>query len=184
MTKRFGVEGPGALSRSGTARITFHEGPLELSWFHCGATAEFLGDFFGDLAGEADLDANEARHSINYLANELLENAVKFRAVGAGEIRIEASLEGDSFEMLLSNYAASETTGRFEALLEEIVSRDPGDLLIERIEANAAGDNAGGSGLGILTLMNDYGVKLGWAFEQEATGAPVRVETYAALTLS
>lgn len=182
MTKTFGAPIPADGPAPSSTRIRFFDGPLELNWSHCGATAEFLGDFFSGLAAEKKLDANEARHSIAYLANELLENAVKFRA--PGEIVLESSLEDATFKLQLSNATAPETAARFEALLTEITSRDPGDLLIERIEANAADPEAGGSGLGLLTLMNDYGAELGWTLEQAKPGAPVRIETFAAITLS
>jgi hypothetical protein len=182
MMKNYGVATPADGSAASSTRIKFFDGPLELNWSHCGATAEFLGDFFAGLAAGKKLDANEARHSIAYLANELLENAVKFRA--PGEIALTASLEASAFKLQLSNKTAPETAARFETLLAEITSRDPGDLLIERIEANAADPEAGGSGLGLLTLMNDYGAELGWTLEQEKPDASVRIETFAALTLS
>lgn len=182
MTKAYGIAATAENPASASTRIRFFDGPLELNWSHCGATAEFLGEFFAGLAGAAKLDVNEARHSIAYLANELLENAVKFRA--PGEIALETSLDGNIFKLRLSNETVPETAARFETLLAEITSHDPGDLLIERIEANAADPDAGGSGLGILTLMNDYGVNLGWTLEREKTGASVHIETFAALTLS
>ena len=165
-------------------RISFREGPLDFSWVHAGATAEFLGNFLAGLAARSDLDGNEVRHSVNYLANELLENAVKFRAPGAGDVELEARFDGQTVELIMSNFAAEQTTARFETFLGELTSRDPGELLIERIEANAAGDSSSGSGLGLLTLMNDYGARLGWTFEQAAPGELVRVEVYAALTLT
>lgn len=181
MMKSYG-DATSHIPASASTRLKFFDGPLELNWSHCGATAEFLGEFFAGLAEAAELDANEARHSIAYLANELLENAVKFRA--PGEVSLETALDGQTFRLRLANRTAPETAARFETLLAEITSRDPGDLLIERIEANAADPEAGGSGLGILTLMNDYGAKLGWTLEQEKPGSPVRIETFAALTLS
>ena len=66
----------------------------------------------------------------------------------------------------------------------EIISRDPGELLIERIEANAADENSSGSGLGLLTLMNDYGARLGWDFRSSTSGSAVTLSTHAALTLN
>lgn len=181
MIMRYGVSRPDTWSGA-AMRLSFVDGPLDFGWIHCGATAEFLGNFVGGLAAKAGLDANEVRHSITYLTNELLENAVKFRAPGAGGVVLETRFDGAIFELVLSNFAPQETIIRFQTFLAELESRDPGDLLIERIEANAL-DPSNGSGLGILTLMNDYGVRLGWTFEQQAEGAPVRVEIYAALTL-
>lgn len=162
-------------------RLRLSEGPLELSWHHCSTTSDFLGDFFGNLAKDSH-NYNEARHGIGYLVNELLENAVKFRA--PGDIAIDASLEDGNFELRVSNLVAEETARRFQVLLAEITSRDPGELLIERIEQNAADPLSSGSGLGLLTLMNDYGVRLGWKFLRDAPAGPVRLDTYAALSLS
>jgi hypothetical protein len=182
MTKRYGEPRPADLQT--TARLTLYDGPLELGWLHASATADFIGTFFADLGARAGLDGNDARHGISYLVNELVENAVKFRAPDAGEVKLAARLDGSNFELLLSNIAAPETAKRFGAILDEIVSRDPGELLIERIEANAADDSSTGSSLGILTLMSDYGVRMNWTFEPHAKGTLVRVETYAALPLA
>ncbi len=164
-------------------RVRLSEGPLDLSWHHCSTTSDFIGDFFAlQAAEEAGVDENEARHSIGYLVNELVENAVKFRA--PGDVLIESSLDKTNFEIKVANLIAGETAERFQALLSEIVSRDAGELLIERIEQNAADPDSGASGLGLLTLMSDYGVRLGWKFLRDSPDGPVRLETYAALTLS
>jgi hypothetical protein len=182
MTKSYGEPCPTDFQPA--TRLTLYDGPLELGWLHAGATADFIGSFFAELGARAGLDGNDARHGISYLVNELVENAVKFRAPDGGEVMLAARLDGANFELLLSNIAVAETAGRFGAILDEIVSRDPGELLIERIEANAADDSSTGSSLGILTLMSDYGVRMNWTFEPHAKGTLVRVETYAALPLA
>jgi hypothetical protein len=182
MTKSFGDPRPEQFEAA--ARLTLYDGPLDIGWVHAGATADFVGTFFADLGARAGLDGNDARHGISYMVNELFENAVKFRAPDAGEVTLAARLDGTTFELLLSNVAVEETAARFGAILDEIVSRDPGELLIERIEANAADDSSTGSSLGILTLMSDYGVRLSWTFEPDPKGTLLRVETYAALPLS
>lgn len=158
------------------------DGPLEISWHHCSTTSDFLGDFYATQARNASLNFNETRHGIGYLVNELLENAIKFRA--RGDIRIESSLDGANFEMKVVNYIDDATSMRFRGLLDEIMRREPGELLIEKIEANAANPSSTGSGLGLLTLMSDYGVRLGWTFHQPKVGEPTLLETYATLTLS
>lgn len=157
------------------------EGPIDLSWHHCSTTSEFLGEFFALHGAKQKLDYNETRHAIGYLVNELLENAVKFRA--PGDILIRSSLEGDCFELRLTNLIDQETSMRFQAMLAEVTSRDPGELLIERIEANAADASSSGSGLGLLTLMSDYGARLGWTF-QPAEGERIRLDAYAQLRLA
>jgi hypothetical protein len=162
--------------------LTLAEGSLGLSWHHCSTTSEFLGEFYALRGAENDLEYNEARHSIGYLVNELLENAVKFRS--PGDILIETALEQGCFEIRVSNLIDAATADRFKALLADVTTRDPGELLIERIEANAVDAAFNGSGLGLLTLMSDYGARLGWTFHQAAAGEPIRLDTYAALKLA
>ena len=163
--------------------LTLSEGPLDLTWHHASTTSEFLGEFYAIRSRALSSDNNETRHSIGYLVNELLENAVKFRY--PGDISIETSIDGARFEIKVSNLVSRETAERFSGLLEEITARDPGELLIERIEANAEDATSSASGLGLLTLMSDYGAKLGWEFRQEeGDAAAVRLDTFAALTLS
>jgi hypothetical protein len=162
--------------------IRLVDGPLGLTWQHSSTTSEFLGDFFALRAAAAGLDYNEVRHSIVYLINELLENALKFRAVG--DIEIRGALAGERFQLVVSNFLTAQAVERFSALLAELTAGDPGDLLIEGIEANAADSSSSASGLGILTLMNDYGAKLGWKFDQQENDGTARLRTFAALDLA
>jgi hypothetical protein len=165
-------------------RIRLADGPLSLAWHHCAATADFLGDFFALRRATSQQAYTETRHGIGYLINELLENAVKFGE--PGDIIIESALDGDLFEVKFVNSISPGTARRFQEMLAELTARDPGELLIARIEANAADAGTSGSGLGLLTLMNDYGARLGWIFHEAGAGAgePIGLETFAALDLS
>lgn len=180
MNQTFGDTTRNNGSSAFSMRIVISDGPLGLSWKHASETCEFLGDVFALQHAKGGADYNDARHSIIYLVNELLENAIKFRVPGS--IRVDCSLESGNFELTVSNDAEPEVAKRFQSLIEEITSRDPGELLIERIEANAADESSSGSGLGLLTLMNDYGARLGWDFR--STGSAVMLSTHAALTLN
>jgi hypothetical protein len=166
------------------SRIRLADGPLGLAWHHCAATANVLGDFFALRRATSQQAYTETRHGISYLVNELLENAVKFGE--PGDIIIESALDGDLFEVKIVNSISPGTARRFQEMLAELTARDPGELLIARIEANAADAGASGSGLGLLTLMNDYGARLGWIFHDAAAGAgePIGLDTFAALDLS
>jgi hypothetical protein len=170
--------GTGAFGMS----IVLSEGPLTLGWHHASATCEFLGDIFATQHAKSGQDYSEARHSIIYLVNELLENAVKFRS--PGDIELSCSLENGNFELLVKNCTSSQVASGFHLLLAEVTSRDPGELMIERIEANAADESSSASGLGILTLLNDYGARLGWTFHDAPRDGEVIISTYASLTLN
>lgn len=170
--------GPVAFAMS----IVLSEGPLALGWQHASATCEFLGDVFATRHARNGQDYDEARHSIIYLVNELLENAIKFRS--PGDIEVRCSLEDGNFEMVVKNRANPGVASRFQSILAEVTARDPGELLIERIEANAADESSSASGLGILTLMNDYGAKLGWTFHEAPEEGAIALSTHASLKLN
>jgi hypothetical protein len=182
MTISFGETQHSNSPKAFAMSIVLRHGPLSVTWQHASATCEFLGDVFAVRHAKDGKDYSEARHSIIYLVNELLENAIKFRS--PGEIEVYCSLEDGNFELTVRNHANSEIASGFQSLLSELTTRDPGELLIERIEANAADGTSSGSGLGLLTLMNDYGARLGWKFSDAPVTGSVVLSTHASLTLN
>lgn len=169
---------PGAFA----GQLRLADGPIDLAWHHCTTTAEFIAEVYARRRLATNGDYADARHSISYLVNELVENAIKFRA--PGDVVLQTTLEERRFEIKVSNLIGVETAERFAALLAGMQGRDPGELLIERIEANALDAKSSGSGLGLLTLMSDYGVRMGWIFSQTDGKEQVRLETFAALELA
>lgn len=157
---------------------------LEARWAHCSMTAEFLGAFYAANARAQGLNPREAEHSIAYLVNEILENVIKFRAKGGDDVVIECRLGGGTFRMQVGNVVTTETAAAFQQTLRALLARDPGELLIERIEANALDPNASGSGLGILTLLSDYSARLGWQFDPAADQAHTQLRTYAEISIA
>ncbi len=176
--------GQTAASNGGDAtrfRLKLMAEPLDLSWHHCGITSDFIGEYFSRACG-GQIDDVDARHSISYMINEILENAVKFRH--GGNIEIHSSLQADTFEIQITNCVDRQTAARFQELLTELLRREPGELLLERIEENALDPDSSGSGLGLLTLMSDYGAELGWSFASERVSEGLELTTYASLRLS
>ena len=161
------------------SRIRLFDGPLDLKWHHCSTTSDFIADLFALPFSASRNEYREVRHNIGYLVNELVENAVKFRQ--PGEIKIEAAMDPRNFKIKVSNVVSVERAASFELLLSHITVGDPGDLLIQRIEANAVDPDASGSGLGLLTLMSDYSARLAWIFSPVDDGSGVHVETFATI---
>ena len=182
MTTLFGSADLANGMAANVRRLKLFDGPLELSWQHCAVTADFIADLFALHVQSSRTNSKEVRHSIGYLVNELVENAVKFRS--PGEIVIEACTDAEGFKVKISNVIDEATAVRFQHLLSQITVGDPGDLLIRRIEANAADQTATGSGLGLLTLMNDYSARLAWIFRPVEEGGRVELETYASLPIA
>jgi hypothetical protein len=181
MHQTYGDQTPVPQSLQESTKVTFRTEHFHLKWSHCSATADFLSGFYAGVlaAGRTDAQISDLSHSISYLVNELVENVVKFRTTG--DVEIEAGVDGDDFILRIGNWIAPETSERFQKLLSEITAGDPGDLLIQRIEANAEGGGSG-SGLGLLTLMNDYGARLSWQFRPE-TDVRIFLESSARLAI-
>lgn len=182
MTTLFGTTDVAIGMKESVSRVRLFDGPIELSWHHCATTSDFIADLFALRFQASRSEYKEVRHSIGYVVNELVENAVKFRL--PGEIVIEASMDAESFKIKVSNDVDGATASEFQSLLAEITVGDPTDHLIQRIEANAAEPDKSRSGLGLLTLMSDYGAHLAWIFSPSEEGNRICLETYASLVVS
>jgi hypothetical protein len=182
MATLFGTTDVAIGMKESTTRVRLFDGPLELSWHHCATISDFIADLFALQVQSSRDDYREARHSIGYLVNELIENAVKFRA--PGDIALEAAIDSECFKIKISNVVDGETADEFQNLLSEITVGDPSELLIQRIEANAADPEMTSSSLGLLTLMSDYGARLAWIFSSVGESEMVFLETYASIPLS
>ncbi|WP_176477834.1 MULTISPECIES: ATP-binding protein [unclassified Mesorhizobium] len=182
MTALFGTPDIAIGMKGSVSRVRLFDGPLDLSWRHCATTSDFIADLFALRFQSSRNDYMEVRHSIGYLVNELIENAVKFRA--PGEIVVEASMDSECFKLKVSNDVDGEIASEFQSLLADITVGDPKDLLIQRIEANAANPDVGSSGLGLLTLMSDYGARLAWIFSPADENDRICLETYASIPIS
>lgn len=161
--------------------LELFDGPLELSWHHCATTSDFVSELCALRVQLPPAQVREAQHSVSYLANELIENAVKFKT--SGNVGIEVAETGEGFNIKVKNTIDVEAAKRFQSLLSELAQGDPGDLLIRKIEHNAASPGSGGSGLGLLTLMSDYGVRFSWAVEPADASGQVDLETCAMLPI-
>lgn len=154
--------------------------PLKQRWRNNGLSADFMADYVSTFLPRAENDPDaHARHddilaAIKYIANELLENGMKYSADVQGEpIRMKLVLASDHIVFTESNAVAASRLESFRAFVDELVGSDPGEMYVRQLERAAEGT---GSGLGLLTMVNDYGARLGWKFEDLGNGG-VRVAT-------
>jgi hypothetical protein len=158
--------------------------PLRSRWRNNGLSADFLGDYVVTfLPKEGDLSIttsrqHELRHSVAYVANELLENAMKYHAQkGKIPISIHLELTDEHISVSASNGVDADQAERYKAFVEYLLDGDPGDLLIQRLEEGAREGHPNDSGLGLLTMINDYGAQLGWCFAANASQSDVATVT-------
>ncbi len=85
--------------------------------------------------------------------------------------------------MTVTSRAEPEAAQRYQQVVQEIAAGDPLMLLMERVERNAAEGPSAGSGLGLLSIMTDYGASLGWRF-QPVQEAAVSISTMARMPIN
>lgn len=166
----FGNYDEGLAARADHLSVFLNGANVGLVWQQCNLMATFTADYFRSFfSGEEEsekrtLSRRELTHSISFVVNELVENAIKFGA--SPEVRLSCGLLDDRMVLLLQNTIATPSAPAFQSLLSRISSGNPQEQLIRQIEKNVSEGNIQGSGIGFLTLMADYGVKLGWRFEE------------------
>jgi hypothetical protein len=145
--------------------------PLQQRWRNNGLSADFLADYLMTFFPSNDNDPKtlekqiELKSTISYIANELLENVMKFNDDRSGyPISIQVQLYHDHLNLCISNSISAKNVDKFQSFIKELLSTDPEEFYIRQMErANEDGDFS--SGLGLLTMIDDYGAKLGWRFE-------------------
>ena len=143
--------------------------PLQQRWRNNGLSADFLAGYVstffpGDDAASSDRQA-EIKDAISFIANELLENAMKFNhGSGRHVVSIEMFLEAGTIDLYTTNAFDPNRSEPFQRFIERMLTEDTIELYAEQIERNAEDGRKGASGLGFLTILNDYGAALAWKF--------------------
>ncbi|NJL01825.1 MAG: ATP-binding protein [Spirulinaceae cyanobacterium RM2_2_10] len=149
--------------------------PIQQRWRNNGLSADFVADYLATFfsASETDSQAQarqaEIKSAVSYIANELLENAMKFNDETVRySIRFGMHLINDAehtIVLVATNSISLETFTRFKAYVQEFLASDPDELYMRQLELTAESIEAGSAGLGLLTMRTDYEAKLGWKFD-------------------
>lgn len=157
--------------------------PLQHRWRNNGLSADFLADYLSTFLPREDNDEateqkNEIKDAVSFVANELLENAMKFsHAPELHPVSITMQLEKDNVRFYVKNSVENGGADKFQALIQRLLTEDPDELYMEQLMANAEGKNDGGSGLGFLTMINNYNARLAWKFEPAGDDPLVMIVT-------
>lgn len=149
-------------------------------WKNKNRSADFLADYFANFFPNAEeaptqtATQAEMRSAIGFISNELLENTIKFNYDPDCKMNIQLHLNPHSVVFLSTNSINPDSAAHFRAYAEELLSGDPGEMYIQKIEQNVESDSDA-SGLGFLTMLNDYGTRLAWRFEyaSQSNGEPL-----------
>lgn len=138
-------------------------------WHNYGLSADFLGDYFANFFPGKEEDSgishkDRIKGSVSYIANELLENAVKYSTTTQDcPITITLHLYDQQLIFETSNMALLKTAANYENFIKILLENDPLELYIEQLEKSSM-ENSGASQIGLLTMVNDYQARFGWQF--------------------
>jgi hypothetical protein len=163
-------------------KIGFHPSsiPLQQRWRNNGLSADFLADYLSTFFPGEDLASTERKtqikDAVGYISNELLENCMKYSFSRSQHlVSIEMFLAPSAITLYTVNGIAPDSVQPFQAFIQRLLSEDIDELYTEQLERNATaddeGDGGGASGLGFLTMLNDYGVTIAWQFSSSAESA-------------
>ncbi len=141
---------------------------LKAFWRRCSMTADFWSRY-GSLSvpsrpSSGWLNRDAAFQVIAYLLNELFENCAKFTAGPLTGVLFDVWELEERIVYRVSNHIRPNDVQAFVNVVKEKLDGDLEELYFKKLEENAE-SGEGGSGLGYLTLMKDYGVRFGFAFE-------------------
>lgn len=171
-----------------TLRFSPSSMPIQQRWRNNGLSADFLADYVSTFFPRVENDpASEQRRreisgAVKYIANELLENAMKYSVESSAlPISITLQLNHERIAFWESNGMSAEQGKAYRTFIDELSASDPNMFFIEQLERNAEGEGES-SGLGLLTMINDYGAQLAWKFEPVSDGS-VAITTHVSLTI-
>ncbi|MEG4586640.1 DUF6272 family protein [Microcoleus sp. MOSTC5] len=146
--------------------------PLKQRWRNNGLSADFLADYLTTFFPGNEDDPStierqaEVKSAVSYIANELLENAMKFNdETSEYPIDIKLQLESDRVIFSVANSISPQAVEKFQAYIQQLLASEPSELYIQQLEKNAADEKCIDSGLGLLTMLTDYTAKIGWKFQ-------------------
>lgn len=149
---------------------------IQQRWRNNGLSADFAADYlatFFPISSDnptARRRQVEIKSAVSYIANELLENAMKY-SIEASKYSIKFGLhlleEGPEVRIVLHtiNYVSGDTLKKLHNFIDHFLSTDPEEFYIQQLEKNAADGISATSGLGLITMKNDYQAELGWKIE-------------------
>ncbi|MCA6572385.1 MAG: slr1658 superfamily regulator [Pseudanabaena sp.] len=156
--------------------------PIQSRWKTNGLSADFLGDYVRNFF-PGNTNANltkqaEIRSAVSFIANELLENAMKYSYESANQtVNLEVHLFSDHLIFLSKNSVSPKEISGFQSYIQEVITGDIGQMYIDQVEKNVTNQEEEKSGLGYFTMIMDYDAVLGWKFEESENDSHVTMVT-------
>ncbi|MCB9741016.1 MAG: hypothetical protein H6741_17095 [Alphaproteobacteria bacterium] len=145
-----------AAQRITTLRLELLPLDFIVQWRRCSLTADYLAQVHAYHFSQREVAAEVLSGALN----ELVENLVKFSADKRRMAHIELSHFGELIRVSSMNVASRAHAESLADRLDRIAQEDPELLFLEQLEFTAVADQSA-SGLGLIGLKKDYGVRMG-----------------------
>ena len=165
-----------------TLKFSPQQTSIQDRWRNNGLSADFLADYWATFFPVSDKVWErthiQVKSAISYIANELLENAMKFHCDDSeNSIYITLYLFPDQLVFFMTNYVKHATAAAFQEYIHSLLNSDIAERYLAQLESNAKDITHSTSRMGFLTMMHDYGAKLGWKFETSSEGPEWEIVT-------
>lgn len=155
--------------------------PRNRRWRNYGLSADFLGDYFaaffpGDEQPSGKINRRDTvKAAVSYIANELLENAVKYSdSIVDIPISITLHLYEQKIIFRVVNHATADVVHQYQTYVQQILNANMEEFYMQQMEETALG--LGESHMGLLTMINDYGAEFGWRFSPGSCANTITVD--------
>jgi hypothetical protein len=144
-------------------------------WRRVSLSSDFLAKYYSFYfpyreKAKGRISRETAENTLSFVLNELIENTAKYSNTPDTGVRVRVLLLERTILLEVSNSVTEALADEFLASMREVLSGDTEELYISKLEGNLE-QSRNDSGLGFLTLINDYQIGLGFKFEK--TGADV-----------
>ncbi|AFY54972.1 hypothetical protein Riv7116_2462 [Rivularia sp. PCC 7116] len=148
--------------------------PIEERWRNNGLSADYIAEYLTTVLNSDDNESGnenylaDIKSSASYIANELLENGMKYCNEQTNHpVTFHIELASNEIRFFLENTVIPASADKLKEFIEELNSSDPDEFYIRQLEKTAEADleDNTSSGLGFLSIINDYSAKLGWKFQ-------------------
>jgi hypothetical protein len=160
--------------------------PIKQRWRNNLLSAHFVADYLSSFLPVDEQDTirekriKQSKGAVSYVANELLENAIKFNNDDAHyKVKFGIHFIGESevtAVIFASNSVNQEAANKLKEFIQQMLGSDPNELYLQQLEKSAESESET-SGLGLLTMINDYSAKIGWKFEPKSDSDTIVLTT-------
>lgn len=141
-------------------------------WRNNDISANFIADFLTTFVAKNGKEGDnmnrqaEVKSATSYIANELLENAVKYcHQTAQLPISVKLYLERNKIRFFVTNTLSHLRAANLQGVIYQLANSNPEEFYINQLEKQSDDEYSFKSGLGFLSMINDYSAKLAWKFE-------------------